>query len=70
MGVRTYTIELRVDDSNPEHTEVMEVACRTAAKHVYTQAILLGAERPPEIAMQWGDMFERDREIMLADDIE
>lgn len=66
----TIKIELRCDDSDPEKVKLITEAGRMAAKHFYTTALLLADKRKPQIAMQVGDLFETDKEINLADDIQ
>lgn len=68
--MRTFTIELRVDDADPEKVELVKQAARVAAKHLFTTALLLADGRKPQIALNSGDLFETDKEISLADDLE
>ena len=69
--MRTFKIELRVDDSDKEKMPLVEQAARVAAKHLFTTALLLqGDGRKPMIAFQAGDLFEGEQEISLADDLE
>lgn len=69
--MRTFKIELRVDDTDPTHVPLVEQAARVAAKHLFTTALLLqGSGRKPMIALQSGDLFESEQEISLADDLE
>jgi len=69
MALETFTIELRVDFNDASKNELVVQAMRMAAKHVLTTAMLLQDKRPPQIALMTSNLFERDREISLADDI-
>jgi hypothetical protein len=69
--MRTFTIELRVDDSDPAKVELVTQAARVSAKHLLTTALLLQDNgRKPLIALTSGDLFETDKEISLADDLD
>jgi hypothetical protein len=70
MSMRTYMIELRVDFEDKEKEEIMLTACKAAAKHVFTTAVLIADKRKPQIALQSGDHFAPAEDIMLADDLE
>lgn len=67
--MRTYTIELRVDYLDEDKFKHLEAAAKTAAKHIYTQALLMQDKRAPQIALYGSDFFSTTEEINLADDI-
>lgn len=67
--MRTYKIELRVDFLDKDKFKHLEAAAKTAAKHLYTQALLLQDKRAPQIALEGSDFFSSTEEISLADDI-
>lgn len=69
MTLRTYVIELRTDHDDPEKDSICIESMRQAAKHAFTQASLLADKRKPQIAFRSGDLFEREAEIDLAEDI-
>jgi hypothetical protein len=64
-------IELRMDDDgDKEKYDVAVTASKVAAKYLLTAVLLIAGKRKPVIALQYGDMFHSEEEIMLADDIE
>lgn len=70
LTMRSFKIELRVDDLDPEKVQLVETAARIAAKHLFTTALLLSEARKPQITLQSGDMFEGEKDINLADDLD
>lgn len=68
MTVKTYTIELRVDEGDVGNDNTVDEFVKEAAKHVYTTALLV-CKRRPQIALYSGDNFSSTEEILLADDI-
>lgn len=72
--MRTFIIELRVDDSEPERVKHVETAAKVAAKHLFTTALLLAPDdkphRKPQIMLTAGDTLVSEQEISLADDLE
>jgi hypothetical protein len=68
--MRTIKIELRIDMDNPDKDELLINSARMAAKHLLTTAMLISGKRPPLISLETGDMFEGNKEVSLADDIE
>ena len=66
--MKTYTIELRVDEGDVGNDNIIEEAAKEAAKHLYTTALLV-CKRRPQIALYSGDNFSSAEEIMLADDL-
>ncbi len=70
MGLKTFTIELRVDFDSEEKNEIILRAARTAAKHIYTTATLISDKRKPQVALSTSDLFEGSAEISLADDLD
>jgi hypothetical protein len=70
INMRTMTIELRFDADEEDKHEVLKEAAKAAAKHLYTNALLISTKRKPQIAMYTSDMFAGQEEITLADDLE
>lgn len=66
--MKTYTIELRVDEGDVGNDNIIEEAAKEGAKHLYTTALLV-CKRRPQIALYSGDNFSSTEEILLADDI-
>jgi hypothetical protein len=69
LSMRTFTIELRVDDSDAEHVDIIKDAAKVAAKHLFATALLLPFRHKPQIALTGSDFFATQEEIELADDI-
>lgn len=67
--MRTLTIELRFDADEEDKHEVLREAAKQAAKHLFTQAVLISTKRKPQIAMYTSDMFAGQEEISLAEDL-
>lgn len=69
--MRTYTIELRADFQDESKYDIMMEAMREMARQALTTAIMLKDKRDPQISLQSGDMFERnkDLEIITPEDI-
>ena len=70
INMRTLTIELRFDADEEDKHEVLKEAAKAAAKHLYTNALLISTKRKPQIAMYTSDMFAGQEEIALAADLE
>lgn len=70
INMRTLTIELRFDADEEDKHEVLREAAMAAAKHLYTNALLISTKRKPQIAMYSSDMFAGQEEIELAADLE
>lgn len=70
--MRTYTIELRADFVETEKYDLLMQAMREKAREIMAVAILMQDKRKPQISLQSGDMFERDRdlEIITPEDLE
>ena len=68
--MRTFKIELRVDDADKEKVKLIEQAAKVAAKHLLTTALLLADKRKPQIVLHSDDLFATEEEISLADDLE
>lgn len=68
--MRTLTIELRFDGDSEGEFDVLKEAAKAAAKHLYTNALLISKKRKPQIAMYTSDMFAGQEEISLAADLE
>jgi hypothetical protein len=68
MAPREFTISLRVDHYKDDKDQVTRDLVRMAAKHLYTQAMLLQDRRPPQITVSSSDMFDSTNDIKLVDD--
>lgn len=65
--MRSVTIELRFDaDEEDKHAAVLDAA-KMAARHLFTQAVLISTKRKPQIAMFTSDMFVGKEEIEQAE---
>ncbi len=69
--MRTYTIELRADFQDEEKYDILMAAAREMARGMLATAMMLKDKREPQISLQSGDMFERnkDLEIITPEDI-
>jgi hypothetical protein len=67
MASETITIEIRFDHADRSKDELLTQVCRTAAKQILTTAMLLQDRRTPQIVLMSSNMFEREKEISLAD---
>lgn len=70
INMRTLTIELRFDADEEDKHEVLIEAAKSAAKHLFTNALLISTKRKPQIAMYTSDMFAGQETISLAADLE
>jgi hypothetical protein len=70
MALETYTVEVRVDHDDPALNTIAEKIIRMHAKAIQASLMLLQSKRPPMISFMGSNMFEREREISLADDME
>lgn len=64
--MRTITIELRVDYDTKEKEEIIMIAAKRAANHLWTQALMIKDKRQPQIALMSGDMFTATEEIAMS----
>lgn len=64
--MRTITIELRVDYDTKEKEEIIMIAAKRAANHLWTQALMIKDKRQPQIALMSGDMFTATEEITMS----
>lgn len=69
INMRTLTIELRFDSDEEGRHDALKDAAMQAAKHLFTQALLISTKRKPQIAMYTSDMFAGQQEIELAPDL-
>jgi hypothetical protein len=69
INMRTLTIELRFDSDEEGRHDALKEAAMQAAKHLFTQALLISTKRKPQIAMYTSDMFAGQTEIELAADL-
>lgn len=67
--MRTWTIELRTDHSDKQRDKAIEDAIKVAAKHVFTQAVVISDKRKPQIKVHSSDFIYGEDEISLAGDI-
>lgn len=68
--MRTYTVELRADFVDEEKHDILLSAVREAARTMLATAMLLKDKRDPQIALQTGDMFQKNDDIMVFDESE
>lgn len=68
--MKTFTIELRVDfeDQAPEKDKIMEDAVKEAAKHLYTQSLLISGMRRPAMKAHRSDFMTGCEEIKLSEE--
>lgn len=62
---RTYTVELRVDFDEDDKHDIMLDAVRDSARVILATAMMLKDKRDPTIALQAGDIFERNKDLEL-----
>lgn len=65
--MRTITIELRVDFQENEKYDIVTEAARSSARELLTMALMLKDKREPQISMQSGDMFERNKDLEIIE---
>ena len=65
---RLFTIEIRVDFRDEDKLPLMQKAIQQAARHVYSQAGLLGEAVKPEVVIYSHDYFAGHSDIPLFDD--
>lgn len=63
--MKTYTVELRADFLEEDKHDILLQAVREAARTMLTTAMLLKDKREPQIALQTGDLFEGNKQVML-----
>lgn len=63
--MKTYTIELRADFVDAEKHDILLEAVREAARTMLTTAMMLKDKRDPQIALQAGDMFEKNSDLEI-----
>ena len=63
--MQTITVEIRVDFQDEEKYKVMLEATRATARELLTTALMLKDKREPQISLQSGDMFERNKELEI-----
>lgn len=68
--MRTITIELRVDYDTKEKEDIIMIAAKRAANHLWTQALLIKDKRQPQIALMSGDMFTATEEIAMSEGLD
>lgn len=66
--MKTYTIELRADFVDDEKHDILLEAVREAARTMLTTAMMLKDKRDPQIALQAGDMFEKNKDLEILND--
>jgi hypothetical protein len=65
---RLYTIEVRVDFRDESKLPVMKKAIQQAARHVYSQAGLLGDAVKPNVIVFSHDFYNGHQDIALLED--
>lgn len=63
--MKTYTIELRADYVDEEKHDVLLEAVREAARVMLSTAMMLKDKRDPQIMLQAGDMFEKNKDLTI-----
>lgn len=63
--MKTYKIELRVNFQDKTRYDAILEIVRESARELLTTAMLLKDKREPRIAVQAGDLFMQDKEVML-----
>lgn len=63
--MKTYTVELRADFVDDEKHDILLEAVREAARTMLTTAMMLKDKRDPQIALQAGDMFEKNSDLEI-----
>lgn len=63
--MRTITIELRVDFQEDAKYDIVLEAARAAARELLTVSLMLKDKREPQISMQTGDMFIRNKDLEI-----
>jgi hypothetical protein len=66
---RQYTIDLRVDFSDPNKNDDLRKAVARAARHVWTVAKLIADGQEPQIAAYSDDHFSGHEDISILDDV-
>jgi hypothetical protein len=61
----TFTLELRIDVTDDEQKEIIELALRNAAQVLFSQAALLPNRRAPQIALRTENSFEGQKDLAL-----
>lgn len=67
MPQQQFTVEVRVDYSDPGKFETMKEACRKAGAHLFATAQLISDKTAPQIAIYSDDHFEGQQDINLFD---
>lgn len=68
--MRTFKIELRVDFEDDSRYEIMLASVRDAARQLVTTAEMLRDRREPKITVDEGDVFRRDKDISILEDVD
>lgn len=63
--MRTYTIELRADFVEESKHDILLEAAREKARELLSTALLLKDKREPQISLECGDMFERNKDLEI-----
>jgi hypothetical protein len=66
--MRTYTIELRADFQEDEKHDILLAAVREKAREILTVALMLKDKREPQISLEAGDMFERNKDLNITEE--
>lgn len=65
--MRTYTIELRADFVEEGKHDILLAAAREKARELLGTALLLKDKREPQISLECGDMFERNKDLEIME---
>lgn len=68
MGIRTYSIELRMRLEDETRFDAVERMMRQSAQQVLTKATLVTDKHPPQVAFKSEDFFEGTEELRVRDD--
>jgi Ser-tRNA(Ala) deacylase AlaX len=69
MALETFTIEIRVDHDDPVKLQAVTDLCRMHTKSLLASCMLLQDVRPPQVSLTSANMYEREKEIDLAEDL-
>lgn len=69
MSLETFTMELRVDHTDKAKDAIIADLIRQHCKSILSSAMLLADNRAPQISLMSSNMFEREKEINLADEV-
>lgn len=69
MAIQTFIIEVRVDFEDESKNDIMATMARASARELLTTAMMLKDKaREPQVALQTGNMFETNKELLIAEE--